>query len=71
MGAWSLGKSLDPSDACCEAVVVSDHDGRIERLEIENDDWIGVKLRVRLEIQWDDDGRPRVSALGNEKKPDC
>ena len=45
------------------AVVIGNHDGRIKGLEIEHDDRIRVKLRVRLEIQRNDDGSPRVCAL--------
>ncbi|WAR07486.1 CCB22-like protein [Mya arenaria] len=44
----SLVEAVEASKTCGEAVVVGDHDGRVEGLKIHHNDWVCVEPRFRL-----------------------
>ena len=54
---------FESTETSGEAVVVGDHDGWVQGLEVEDNDRVGVKLGLRLQVQWNALGRSHVRPL--------
>ena len=54
---------FESTETSGEAVVVGDHDGWVQGLEVEDNDRVGVKLGLRLKVQWNALGRSHVRPL--------
>lgn len=54
---------LETPQRCAETIIVHDHDGRIQRLEVQDEHRIHVEFRHRLQGQRNAFGRSLLSAL--------